>query len=46
MKKALQWALPLMVIAGSVASLAQSVNSGDLRGTVTDLTGAVILRLR
>src|ERR1700719_4578975 len=42
MKKALRWALPLMLIVGSGASLAQSVNSGDIRGTVTDSTGAVI----
>jgi hypothetical protein len=42
MKKALRWALPLVMIAGSAASLAQSVNSGDIRGTVTDSTGAVI----
>ena len=42
MKKALRWALPLMLIVGSRASLAQSVNSGDIRGTVTDSTGAVI----
>src|SRR5215469_11667645 len=42
MKKALRWALPLVMIAGSLASLAQSVNSGDIRGTVTDSTGAVI----
>ena len=42
MKKALRWAVPLMLIVGSGASLAQSVNSGDIRGTVTDSTGAVI----
>jgi len=42
MKKALRWAVPLMLIVGSGASLAQSVNSGDIRGTVTDPTGALI----
>jgi hypothetical protein len=42
MKQALRWALPLMMIVASGTSLAQSVNSGDIRGTVTDTTGAVI----
>ena len=46
MKKALLWALPLMLSIGSGASLAQSVNSGDVRGTVTDQTGALIPQVK
>ena len=42
MNKALRWGLPFWLIIGAGASLAQSVNSGDIRGTVTDTTGAVI----
>jgi hypothetical protein len=42
MKKALGFVLPLLFIAGSGVCLAQSVASGDIRGTVTDPTGAVI----
>src|SRR5246127_5069525 len=42
MNKALRWGLPFLLIIGAGASLAQSVNSGDIRGTVTDTSGAVI----
>jgi hypothetical protein len=42
MKKALQWLLAVAFAAGSGACLAQSVNAGDVRGTVTDPTGALI----
>lgn len=41
MKKML-WVLPLLLVFGSVSSLAQSTNAGDIRGTVTDTTGALI----
>ena len=37
-----RWVLPLLLMFGSGACLAQSVNSGDIRGTVTDTTGALI----
>ena len=42
MKKALWWVLPLLLITGSRVSAAQSVAAGDIRGTVTDTSGAVI----
>lgn len=42
MKKVLGWILPLLLTAGSHAAFAQAVNSGDIRGTVTDQTGAII----
>lgn len=42
MKRAVQWFLAILLMAGSGVSLAQSVNAGDIRGTVTDPTGAVI----
>jgi hypothetical protein len=34
--------LPLLLILGSGACFAQSTNSGDIRGSVTDSTGALI----
>ena len=34
--------LPLLLILGSGACFAQSTNSGDIRGSVTDATGALI----
>jgi hypothetical protein len=38
-----RWIVPLLlVISGSGIGIAQSTNSGDIRGTVTDSTGAVI----
>lgn len=42
MKNAMRWMLPLLLIFGSGACFAQSTNSGDIRGTVTDASGAVI----
>ena len=43
MKQTIRWILPLLlVIFGSGASFAQNTNSGDIRGTVTDATGALI----
>jgi hypothetical protein len=44
-KRAMQWMLPILLIcgiAGSRAVLAQSTNSGDIRGSVTDASGALI----
>ena len=37
-----RWVLPLLLMFGGGACLAQSVNSGDIRGTVSDTTGALI----
>ncbi|HEY6373170.1 MAG TPA: carboxypeptidase-like regulatory domain-containing protein, partial [Candidatus Sulfotelmatobacter sp.] len=34
--------LPLFLVLASAACLAQSTNSGDIRGTVSDSTGALI----
>lgn len=43
MKHALRWILPLLLFAwGSGVGLAQSTNSGDVRGTVSDSTGALV----
>lgn len=43
MRKAMQWTLlPLVLAVGGVACLAQNTNSGDLRGTATDPSGAII----
>jgi Carboxypeptidase regulatory-like domain len=42
MKKCLFWTLPLFFVMASVASFAQSTNAGDIRGTVTDASGALI----
>src|SRR5208283_3859052 len=42
MLKMKQWVLPLLLIVGSGASFGQSTNSGDIRGTVTDASGALI----
>jgi hypothetical protein len=42
MKTIAQWLLAALVALGSGECLAQSVNAGDIRGTVTDHTGAVI----
>jgi hypothetical protein len=36
------WVLPLLLILGSGASVGQATNAGDIRGTVTDSTGALI----
>ena len=37
-----RWVLPLFLIFASGACFAQSTNSGDIRGTVTDPSGALI----
>ena len=43
MKSMLRWTLPvLLLIGGGGACLAQSTNSGDIRGVVTDTSGALI----
>jgi len=48
MRMAMRWNLPLLglitgfLIGGSGACLAQNTDSGDLRGTATDSTGAVV----
>ena len=42
MKRMALWILPLLVAVSSIASLAQSTNAGDIRGTVTDASGALI----
>lgn len=48
MSKTLRWTLPLLLLTGgfflggSRACFAQNTNSGDVRGVVTDPTGAVI----
>ncbi|MGC2161963.1 MAG: TonB-dependent receptor [Silvibacterium sp.] len=42
MKNLMRWIMPIVLICGSGACFAQAINSGDIRGTVTDATGAVI----
>jgi len=42
MKKALLCVLPFLLALGSVRVMAQATNSGDIRGTVTDTTGALV----
>lgn len=42
MRQRVKWIFPLVLIGGSGACLAQSINAGDIRGTVTDPTGALI----
>lgn len=42
MKKALLCTLPILLALASVQVLAQATNSGDIRGTVTDTTGALV----
>jgi hypothetical protein len=41
MKKMMLWILPLLIV-GSGACFAQSTNAGDIRGSVTDSSGALI----
>src|SRR5215470_16795814 len=36
------WHLPFVVMIATAMCLAQSTNSGDIRGTITDTTGALI----
>jgi hypothetical protein len=39
----MRWILPLLLaVIGSGACLAQSINAGDIRGSVTDPTGALV----
>jgi carboxypeptidase family protein len=42
MMKMKRWVLPLLLIVGSGACFGQSTNAGDIRGTVTDSSGALI----
>jgi len=42
MRDAIRWSLLCLLLGVSGLSLAQSTNSGDIRGTVTDTSGAVI----
>jgi len=42
MKKIGLWGVPLVLALGNVFCLAQATNAGDIRGTVTDATGALI----
>ena len=42
MSKRVQWFLCALLTAASGSCLAQSVNAGDIRGTVTDSTGALV----
>lgn len=37
-----RWVLPLLLMVGSGACFGQSTNSGDIRGSVTDSSGALI----
>ena len=46
MKKVLLGLVALLLVAGSRPTHAQSVNAGDIRGTVTDPTGAVIPQVK
>src|SRR3954467_13819212 len=42
MKKVVLWVLPLALFFVGLACLAQSTNAGDIRGTVTDSSGALV----
>jgi hypothetical protein len=42
MNKLMLCALSLLLVSGTLPCLGQSVNSGDIRGTVTDTTGALV----
>jgi len=42
MNKTVQWLLGVLLTAASGSCMAQSVNAGDIRGTVTDPSGALI----
>src|SRR5215472_9410378 len=42
MKRTALWILPLLILLVRVACLAQSTNAGDIRGTVTDPSGALV----
>ncbi|MGB0125233.1 MAG: carboxypeptidase-like regulatory domain-containing protein, partial [Silvibacterium sp.] len=42
MRNAMRWILSFLLLCAGGACFAQSTNSGDIRGTVTDTSGAVI----
>src|ERR1035438_9952228 len=42
MKKAILWMSPFLVVLISLACLGQATGSGDIRGSVTDPSGALI----
>jgi hypothetical protein len=42
MKNVVRWSLSLLLFFGGGMCFAQSTNSGDIRGTVTDSSGAVV----
>src|SRR5215469_4332864 len=42
MKRTALWVLPLLLVFGNFTCLAQSTGSGDIRGSVTDSTGALV----
>ena len=42
MLKVRRWVLSLLLVLGSAACLGQSTNAGDIRGSVTDPSGALI----
>ena len=42
MKNLQRWVLPLLLMFGSGVCFGQSTNAGDIRGTVTDSSGALI----
>src|ERR1035438_1640425 len=42
MKNGMRWILPLLLIIGSGVCFGQAVSSGDIRGTVTDTSGAQV----
>ena len=42
MLKIKRWTLPILLVLSSVGCFGQSINSGDIRGNVTDQSGALI----
>ena len=42
MRSVVRWSLLFVLVCASGLCIAQSTNSGDIRGTVTDTSGAVI----
>ena len=42
MRNLARWILPLLLICGAGVCVAQSTNSGDIRGIVTDSSGALV----
>jgi hypothetical protein len=45
-KYVMRWILPALLICGSGLGFAQGTNSGDIRGSVTDATGALIPKVK